>query len=172
LEALGTFFSEKLNRYSSFIKKKKMFQENKYPQLIKGGIHTDERGQISFVNDLKFDAIERFYIISNSAEKPLRAWQGHKIDNKYFYCMQGVIKVHYVKIDDWESPSRDLKVESVVLSATESIIFHIPEGYANAIESLEVGSKLISFSTLPLNRTSEDDVRFESDMWSVKSLGV
>lgn len=41
------------------------------------------------------------------------------------------------------------------------------EGYANAIESLEVGSKLMSFSTLPLNRISEDDVRFESDMWSV-----
>jgi dTDP-4-dehydrorhamnose 3,5-epimerase-like enzyme len=149
-----------------------MPKEKKYPQLIKGGIHTDQRGQISFVNDLKFDAIERFYIISNSAKNPLRAWHGHKIDNKYFYCIKGVIKVHYVKIDDWESPSRNLKVESVVLNAAESTIFHIPEGYANAIESLEVGSKLMSFSTLPLDRISEDDVRFESDMWSVKSLKV
>jgi dTDP-4-dehydrorhamnose 3,5-epimerase-like enzyme len=117
------------------------------------------------VNDMKFDAIERFYIISNSAENPLRAWQGHKIDNKYFYCIQGVIKVHYVKIDNWESPSKDLKVESVVLNAAESNILHIPEGYVNAIESLEVESKLISFSTLPLDRTGEDDVRFPSDMW-------
>lgn len=144
-----------------------MPKENKYPQLIKGGIHTDYRGKITFVNDMKFDAIERFYIISNSAENPLRAWQGHKMDNKYFYCIQGVLKVHFVKIDDWESPSKDLKVESVILSASESNILHIPEGYANGIESLEVGSKLISFSTLPLDRTSEDDVRFESDMWSV-----
>jgi dTDP-4-dehydrorhamnose 3,5-epimerase-like enzyme len=135
------------------------------PQLIKGGIHTDSRGQISFVNDMKFDAIERFYIISNSAENPLRAWQGHKMDNKYFYCIQGVIRVHYVKIDNWESPSKDLKAESVTLSASESNVLHIPEGYANAIESLEVGSKLISFSTLPLDRTVEDDVRFPSDMW-------
>jgi dTDP-4-dehydrorhamnose 3,5-epimerase-like enzyme len=137
----------------------------KFPQLIKGGIHTDHRGQISFVNDMKFETIERFYIISNSAENPVRAWQGHKIDNKYFYCIQGTIKVHYIKIDNWESPSKDLKVESVVLCATESNILHIPEGYANAIESLETGSKLISFSTLPLDRTREDDVRFESDMW-------
>ena len=144
-----------------------MPKENKYPQLIKGGIHTDHRGQISFVNAMKFNAIERFYIISNSAENPLRAWQGHKIDNKYFYCIQGVIRVHYVRIDNWESPSKDLKVESVLLSATESTILHIPEGYANAIESLEVGSKLISFSTLPLDRTSEDDVRFDSNQWSV-----
>lgn len=146
-----------------------MLENKKIPQLIKGGVHTDSRGQISFVNAMKFDAIERFYIISNSAENPLRAWQGHKIDNKYFYCIQGVIRVHYVKIDHWESPSKDLIVESVVLIATESNVLHIPEGYANAIESLETGSKLISFSTLPLERTSEDDVRFESGMWSVGS---
>jgi dTDP-4-dehydrorhamnose 3,5-epimerase-like enzyme len=144
-----------------------MSENNKIPQLIKGGIHTDQRGQISFVNAMKFDAIERFYIISNSAENPLRAWQGHKIDNKYFYCIQGVIRVHYVKIDNWASPSKDLIVESVVLSAAESNVLHIPEGYANAIESLETGSKLISFSTLPLDRTLEDDVRFEIGMWSV-----
>lgn len=144
-----------------------MFKKNTSPRLIKGGIHTDHRGQISFVNDMKFEDIERFYIISNSAENPLRAWQGHKIDNKYFYCIQGTIKVHFVKIDNWESPSKDLKVENVMLNATESNILHIPDGYANAIESIEIGSKLISFSTLPLNRTSEDDVRFDSDMWSI-----
>ncbi|WP_264566697.1 dTDP-4-dehydrorhamnose 3,5-epimerase family protein [Flavobacterium sp. N3904] len=146
-----------------------MSENSKYPQLIEGGIHTDSRGQISFVNAMKFDAIERFYIISNSTENPIRAWHGHKIDNKYFYCVQGTVKVHYVKIDNWESPSKDLKVESVLLSATESNILHIPEGYANAIESLEMGSKLISFSTLPLDRASEDDVRFESGMWLVVS---
>lgn len=144
-----------------------MSKDTKIPQLIKGGIHTDHRGHISFVNDMKFDAIERFYIISNSEENPLRAWQGHKIDNKYFYCLQGKIRVHFVKIDNWESPSKDLKVENVLLSATESNVLHIPEGYANAIECLDVDSKLISFSTLPLDRTSEDDVRFESDMWSL-----
>jgi dTDP-4-dehydrorhamnose 3,5-epimerase-like enzyme len=147
-----------------------MSENNKTPQLIKGGIHTDHRGQISFVNDMKFATIERFYIISNLAEKPVRAWQGHKIDNKYFYCIQGTIRVHFVKIDNWESPSKDLKVESVILSATESNVLHIPEGYANGIESLELGSKLISFSTLPLDRTSEDDVRFESSMWLFEKL--
>lgn len=144
-----------------------MIEENKGPRLIKGGIYSDQRGQISFVNDMKFDAIERFYIISNSAANPLRAWQGHKIDNKFFYCIQGKIRVHFVKVDNWDSPSRDLKVESVMLSASESNVLYIPEGYANAIESLEEGSKLMSFSTLPLSRTAEDDVRFESGMWSI-----
>jgi dTDP-4-dehydrorhamnose 3,5-epimerase len=144
-----------------------MTKDNKYPKLIKGGIHTDDRGQISFVNDMKFDSITRFYIINNSINHPVRAWQGHKIDNKYFYCVKGIVKVHYVKVDNWELPSRDLKVESVILSEDESAIFHIPEGYANAIQSLEEGSKLVSFSTLPLDRTAEDDVRFQSDTWKI-----
>lgn len=138
----------------------------KQPRLIKGRVHKDDRGQISFVNDLKFDVIERFYIISNSDEQPLRAWQGHKIDNKFFYCIQGKVRVQFVKIDNWESPSKDLRVEGVVLSAAESNVLHIPEGYANAIESLEAGSKLISFSTLPLDKVTHDTVRFATDMWS------
>ncbi len=140
----------------------------KSPRIIEGGIHTDHRGQISFVNRMVFEAIVRFYIISNSEEQSLRAWQGHKLDNKYFYCVQGAIRVHFVKVDNWESPSKDLPVESVLLSANESKVLHIPEGYANAIESLEVGSKLISFSTLPLERTAEDDVRFPPEMWPIE----
>ncbi len=140
----------------------------KQHRLIEGGIHTDHRGQISFVNGMVFDEIVRFYIISNSEEQPLRAWQGHKIDNKYFYCVQGAIRVHFVKVDNWESPSKDLPVESVLLLANESKVLHIPEGYANAIESLEAGSKLISFSTLPLERTAEDDVRFPPEMWPIE----
>ena len=139
----------------------------KQPRLIEGGIHTDHRGQISFVNGMKFDEIVRFYILSNSEQQPLRAWQGHKIDNKYFYCVQGVIRVHFVKVDHWEFPSKDLVVESVVRSANESKVLHIPEGYANAIESLEPGSKLISFSTLPLERTAHDDVQFSVDTWKI-----
>jgi dTDP-4-dehydrorhamnose 3,5-epimerase-like enzyme len=140
---------------------------DKSPRIIEGGIHTDHRGQISFVNGMVFEDIVRFYIISNSEEQPLRAWQGHKIDNKYFYCVQGKIRVHYVKVDDWASPSKDLPVQSVELSAAKSAVFHIPEGYANAIESLEAGSKLISFSTLPIDRTHEDDVRFPPEMWEI-----
>jgi dTDP-4-dehydrorhamnose 3,5-epimerase-like enzyme len=141
----------------------------KQPRLLEGGIHTDHRGQISFVNGMVFADIVRFYIISNSEQQPLRAWQGHKIDNKYFYCVQGMIRVHFVRVDDWASPSKDLAVESVLLSATESKVLHLPEGYANAIESLEVGSKLISFSTLPLDRTKEDDVRFPVELWPLDS---
>ena len=137
------------------------------PKIIQGGSFSDHRGTISYVNDFCFNNIERFYIISNSDENPTRAWQGHKLDAKNFYCISGSFKIHFIKIDNWESPSKDLKIETVVVSASESKIVHIPAGYANAIQSLEKGSKLISFSTLPLVNVSEDDVRYPSDYWNI-----
>lgn len=137
------------------------------PKIIQGGNFSDHRGTISYVNDFTFANIERFYIISNSEENPIRAWQGHKIDAKSFYCLSGSFKIHFVKVDNWENPSKDLLIETVTVSASESKIVHIPAGYANAIQALEKNSKLISFSTLPLVNVSEDDVRYDSDYWKI-----
>ena len=135
------------------------------PKLIEGGNFSDNRGTLSYVNDFSFKDIERFYIISNSDTHPVRAWQGHKLDAKNFYCLSGSFRIHYVKIDNWENPSKDLAIETVILTVSESKILHIPAGYANAIESLEPDSKLISFSTLPLSNVSEDDVRYDANYW-------
>ncbi|CAD0008507.1 WxcM-like domain-containing protein [Flavobacterium salmonis] len=135
--------------------------------IIQGGNFSDHRGTISYVNDFSFKDIERFYIISNSDENPIRAWQGHKLDAKNFYCINGSFKIHFVKIDNWENPSKELKVETIIMSASDSKILHVPAGHANAIESLEINSKLISFSTLPLTKVSDDDVRYTSDYWKI-----
>lgn len=137
------------------------------PKIIQGGNFSDYRGTISYVNDFSFAGIERFYIISNSAENPVRAWQGHKLDTKNFYCISGSFKIHFVKIDNWETPSKNLVIETVIVSASESKIVHIPAGYANAIQSLEKDSKLISFSTLPLANVSNDHVRYDINYWNI-----
>ncbi|MEZ0184326.1 WxcM-like domain-containing protein [Flavobacterium oncorhynchi] len=138
------------------------------PRIIRGGKFSDHRGSISYVNDFSFADVERFYIISNSKENRIRAWQGHKLDAKNFYCLSGSFKIHFIKIDNWDNPSKDLIIETVFLSESESKIVHIPAGYANAIESLEENSKLISFSTLPFANVSDDDVRYPSDYWLFK----
>lgn len=137
------------------------------PKIIQGGNFSDHRGTISYVNDFKFTDIERFYIISNSEENPIRAWQGHKLDTKNFYCLTGSFNIHFIKIDNWENPSKELIVETIFVSANDSKIVHIPAGYANAIESLEKDSKLISFSTLPLANVGDDDIRYPSDYWVI-----
>lgn len=137
------------------------------PRIIQGGIFSDHRGTISYVNDFSFEDIERFYIISNSEENPIRAWQGHKLDAKNFYCLCGAFKIHFVKVDDWENPSKNLEIKTIIVSELDSKIVHIPPGYANAIESIESNSKLISFSTLPLEDVKEDDVRYPADYWFI-----
>ncbi|SCY85050.1 WxcM-like domain-containing protein [Flavobacterium anhuiense] len=138
------------------------------PKIIQGGKFSDHRGSISYVNEFSFTDIERFYIISNSTENPIRAWQGHKLDTKNFYCLSGSFKIHFIKIDNWENPSKDLAIETVLVTESDSKIVHIPAGYANAVESLEENSKLISFSTLPLANVIDDDVRYPPSYWLFK----
>ena len=134
--------------------------------LLTGAVYSDERGSVSFVNDFKFNDISRFYILENSETHPVRAWQGHKLDCKNFYCIAGSFQVSYVRVDDWENPSASLKVDRVVLTASKSAVLSIPAGYANAIKALEPGSRLMSFSTLPLDQVKEDDVRFDKSKWN------
>ena len=135
--------------------------------VIKGNVFNDSRGSVSFVNDFSFSDIKRFYIIENAIDQPIRAWHGHKLDCKNFYCVTGSFQIAFVEVDDWDNPSADLQVASVILTAGESQVLKIPAGYANAIKTLEAGSKLLSFSTLPLNQIADDDVRFEADTWSI-----
>jgi dTDP-4-dehydrorhamnose 3,5-epimerase-like enzyme len=137
------------------------------PKLIEGNIFFDKRGEVAFVNDFDFSDIKRFYTVTNSMDNKIRAWQGHKLDAKNFYCVLGSFKIHYVKIDNWENPSPDLVVQTVILEATKSAVLHVPPGYANAIESLESNSKLLSFSTIELDQVSQDDVRFEPQTWKI-----
>lgn len=139
------------------------------PKIIQGGNFSDHRGTISFVNDFSFKDIERFYILNNSDENPIRAWQGHKLDAKNFYCLNGSFKIHFVQIDSWDNPSKDLIIDTVIISESDSKILHIPAGYANAVESLESNSKLISFSALPLSNVEDDDVRYASDYWRINA---
>lgn len=137
------------------------------PRIIKGNIFKDHRGTVAFVNDFNFKDIARFYIIENSEQNNIRAWQGHKIDEKNFYCVQGSFLVAFIKIDNWENPSSELIPECVILNSDCSDILHIPAGYANAIKSLEPNSKLISFSTLQLDKSKEDEVRYDKNKWNI-----
>ncbi len=143
-----------------------------HPTVIQGKNHADHRGEVAFVNDFNFDEIKRFYTITNANTSQFRAWQGHKLDNKNFYCVSGSFDIYFVKIDNWDNPSKDLKIEKITLSAKESKVLFIPAGYANGIKSLELNSKLLSLSTLPLGDVKDDDVRFDSNYWEIEENEV
>lgn len=70
-----------------------------------------------------------------------------------------------MKIDNWEHPSLDLQPEVFHLSADESKILYIPEGYANGIRAEETDSILMVFSNKVLSEALNDSWRYDSKLW-------
>jgi dTDP-4-dehydrorhamnose 3,5-epimerase-like enzyme len=135
------------------------------PLLIAGGIYEDKRGKLAYVNEFNFNDVKRFYTIHNKSINIVRAWQGHRFENKYFYVISGSFLICNVKIDNWKNPSKNLPVEKFILSSNVSQILIIPAGYANGIKALEENSEILVFSSNALEDSSNDEYRFDEDMW-------
>jgi dTDP-4-dehydrorhamnose 3,5-epimerase len=80
--------------------------------------------------------------------------------------MAGAAIVAAVKIDNWEEPSKEVKVHRYVLSANKPTILYIPAGYANGFMSLTNDAILVFFSTASLEESRGDDVRYEARYWN------
>lgn len=132
------------------------------PKITKGSSHTDSRGTLYYNNDFDATAIKRFYVIENQNTDFVRAWQGHKIEQRWFSAVQGSFKVRLIAIDNWESPSKDLKVVESILKSEKLDILHIPKGFVSSIQSLEEGSKLLVMADYLLGEVN-DEYRFEAE---------
>ena len=133
---------------------------------ILGGKAIDDRGSLSFVNDLDLSQFKRFYVVENHSKGFIRAWHGHKNESKVVFVITGSALVAAVKIDNWNSPSKNLPVERVVLSSDKPSALYIPAGYANGFMTLTDAAKVIFFSSSTLKESSEDDYRFEARYWN------
>lgn len=134
-------------------------------KIINGGIFTDYRGRISHVNDLDMHEIERFYVIHHPDINIVRAWHAHQHEKKWFYVIKGSFTAAFVKIDNWEHPSPDLKPEIFHLTADKSQILYIPEGYANGFQAEEPDSILLVFSNKILSEAVKDSWRYDKNLW-------
>lgn len=134
-------------------------------KIVEGGISVDYRGQISHVNDLDMKEIERFYIIHQNDPSIIRAWHAHQFEKKWFYVIKGSFTMAFVKVDNWENPSPELQPEIFQMSATESKILCLPEGYANGIKANEPDSLLLVYSNKILSVAVNDSWRYDKNMW-------
>ena len=66
-------------------------------KLIVGGIHTDKRGRLEFFNNFDMSLVKRIYFIKHFNVNVIRAWQGHKIESRWFKCIKGEFKIKLVK---------------------------------------------------------------------------
>lgn len=135
------------------------------PHLLKGGISVDDRGTVRFVNEFDFRDVKRFYMIENHRTGFVRAWHGHKREAKYFLVVSGSALICGVKIDDWTSPSKGLPIHRFVLTDAAPSILYLPEGYANGAMTMRENTRIMVFSTVPLQESLGDDIRFPSRYW-------
>ena len=134
-------------------------------KIIDGEIFRDQRGQISSLNAFRFPGVERFYFIHHPDTSVIRGWHGHQHERKWFYCVKGAFTIGLVEIDDWETPSPDLKAQKYHLTEQESRIICVPEGYANCIKASIPGSILLVFSGKTLPEAYSDSWRYDSKLW-------
>jgi dTDP-4-dehydrorhamnose 3,5-epimerase len=137
----------------------------KEPYLIEGGFAIDDRGEAVFFNDFNFQGIKRFYCIENFSTKIIRAWHGHLKEAKYIFVISGSAILAAVKLDDPKKPSKKNKIYRFVLTSRKPAILYIPPGYANGFRAIEPKTKIVVFSTSPLEESKKDDYRFPYDYW-------
>ena len=140
------------------------------PELIDGGIAIDDRGQLIFANDFRLDEYKRFYLIKNHKDQFVRAWHGHKLEAKAIIVVEGAAVVGAVKVDNWDSPSKDLVPHRIVLSSKKPAVFLIPSGFANGIMSLTADTVIAVFSSSTVEDSRGDDYRFPSRLWDIWSV--
>jgi len=136
------------------------------PLWIAGGRFLDERGALAFVNDFDLSTFVRFYCIKTNEQRTLRAWQGHRCEQKAFFCISGAVKIAAVKVDDWEHPSPRITPLVFDLQAEKPGILWIPGGWANGIKPISEHAELLVFSNKSVEQSQKDDIRFHPNQWN------
>jgi len=140
------------------------------PKVIEGGLAVDDRGQLAFVNDFRFEGVKRFYMVSNHRAGFVRAWHAHRREAKYVIACSGAAVVGAVAIDNWDAPSKTAQVRRYVLSAQKPSVLYIPAGYANGFMTLSEDTRLIFYSTSTLEESKGDDIRYDAKHWDIWSV--
>ena len=127
--------------------------------------HTDDRGTLSYFSEFGIGATKRLYIIEHLNTAVVRAWQGHKKEQKWFLVISGSFKIVLIKPENLEDPSDDLNFTEINLSAGNYQVLHIPGGYINGFKALEPNSRLMVFSDFSVEESALDDFRFDKNKW-------
>ena len=132
------------------------------PKIISGNNHTDTRGTLFYNNDFDASEIKRVYVIENVTTDIIRAWQGHKIEQRWFSAIKGSFKIGLIKIDNWENPAKNLDMLTFMVNADTLEVLHVPQGYVSSIQSLEEDSKLLVMADYLLGEIN-DEYRCDMD---------
>lgn len=135
-------------------------------EIIQGGRHQDSRGTLDYVNGFDMSLVKRMYLITHPDPNIKRGWRAHKLEQRWFYVLEGSFEISLVKIDDWLMPSKDLSLETYTLSAEDPQIIYVPRGYASGFKALIPDSKFIVYADALIEQAQEDDYQYPVDYFS------
>lgn len=115
----------------------------------------DDRGD--FTNISLTGEFKRSYIINNNQAGVVRAFHGHKNENKLFYVARGAFKFVIIDI-------RDNSWKEYTLLASVPKVLYVPGGFYNGFVSLSDDSLLITYSTSTMEESLQDDFRLPFDI--------
>ena len=144
-----------------------------FPSTYTGQLRIDDRGILSAINQVSFEKVKRMYIVENFNTDTIRAFHGHKIEEKQALVVSGSALVILAEmVDDKEkdfgsapsfltSPNGYLSEPTrSILSSRNPTLLTIPAGWANGFRALEPNTKVLFFSSTTLDEAKEDDYRF------------
>lgn len=134
-------------------------------KVLEGGFYQDQRGTISFANTFDLSWFRRCYHINHSNTFTVRAWQGHRFEEKAFWVIAGSFLLQWVSLDNVLEPDKQSQVNSAIIKASCPQVILVPAYFANGFQALEPGSSLMVFSNKTVEESEQDDFRWPVDFF-------
>ena len=135
------------------------------PSIISGNCHSDAKGKLFYNNSFNASGIKRVYVIENTDTAFVRAWQGHRIEQRWFSAMAGNFEVKLIAVDNWDNPSKILQPLIFELSSAKMDVLYIPAGYISSIQAKTEGAKLLVMADYMLGEV-KDEYRFDANYFN------
>lgn len=135
------------------------------PTLHKGESFIDSRGTLKFVNENSPGNYRRFYLITHPDTATIRAWQGHKVEEKAFYVINGEFAIGVLTPKNFDEPEENEVPELFRISSKNQHFLRVPGGNYTGIKAITKGSTLLVLSGLDLSSSKQDDYRQPENKW-------
>jgi dTDP-4-dehydrorhamnose 3,5-epimerase len=142
------------------------------PELLAGGVAVDDRGVLSYINDLYIHGFQprRMYMVENFESGFIRAWHGHQFESKIAIVVRGAALVYTIPIDQ-DDIDKNVSVR-FVLSSVKPQALYIPPGYYNGFKTLSPDTQIMFLSNKTVEESAHDDIRkpfdaFGVEMWTI-----
>lgn len=135
------------------------------PLLKEGNNSNDDRGILFHNNDFDLSPIRRVYTIENKSKYYFRGWKGHKIENRWFTCVKGKIRVYLTSIENLEN--RINKYQYFELNENKMDVLFVPAGHATLIKQITANSRIMAFSDWLIGESNDENLRWPNDIFQL-----